>query len=314
MEFEDFPNKYRPKTFTDVVGQAKAVKLLSGHIENHTLPRLLIFQGPSGCGKTTLARIAAREVGAKGTDLISIDAAKDNTVPVAKSISNKVRSHPLVSKVRVFLIDEAHILTKQAQNVLLTPCEDASKVSHIFMCTTQPKDIISTLHTRATKIGVDSISENDIYKLLVKVVVAENAQNKTNENVAKKIASKCEGSARKALVLLSNALCFDNEQEQLASVDEVPEDEKNAYELVKAIFNSDWQTAADILGNFNTPIESARQLILNYAAKVILPKKEWKTNKSQKAFKVIECFKYNFFESGKAGFHAATYRACHEKG
>ena len=115
--------KYRPKDWSDVLGQNAALQMLEVMVEDKEVPQAILFTGPSGCGKTTLARILQRKLKTAKTDRISINANRVKGIDMVRDIANTIGLAPL-KKSRVYIIDEAHKLTPDAQGAFLDLLED----------------------------------------------------------------------------------------------------------------------------------------------------------------------------------------------
>jgi DNA polymerase III subunit gamma/tau len=139
--------KYRPETFDDVVWQDSVVSVLREAIKNKTFSHAYLFSGSRGLGKTSIARIFAREIGTKESDLHEIDAASNRGIDDIRELREAVRSLPFESEYKVYIIDEVHMLTKEAFNALLKTLEEPPRHVIFILATTEihklPETIIS---------------------------------------------------------------------------------------------------------------------------------------------------------------------------
>lgn len=164
----------RPRTFNDVLGQDDIVNTLRTKLGKGEVPRALMFVGPAGTGKTTLARIIARE--AQGWDfpaedepeMIEINAADLGGIDDMRSLVEQTQTYPMVGKVRVILLDEAHQLSKPAQNCLLKPFEQEVSPILWIICTTETAKIIPALQTRCQIFTVARLNKKSIHQLLAR--------------------------------------------------------------------------------------------------------------------------------------------------
>jgi len=210
MAEKELYKKYRPKDFEGVVGQTDALKSLQQMAKNKKIPHALLFTGPSGCGKTTLARIVRRELGCGKHDFSEVNCADFRGIDMVRDIRSRMMQAPISGSCRVWLIDEAHRLTGDAMDAFLKILEDTPDHVYFMLATTNPQKLLKTVRTRCTEISVKSLSNKDIVKLVTDVAKKE---GKTlPKEVAKKIADKCEGSARQALVLLHQIIDLEIQQ------------------------------------------------------------------------------------------------------
>src|SRR3972149_3865540 len=116
--------KYRPQKFSDVIGQSHIVQVLEGAIKLGNISHAYLFSGPRGTGKTSVARILSREIGTSANDLVEMDAASNRGIDDVRGIRDSVNTLPFESKYKVYIIDEVHMLTKDAWNAFLKTLEE----------------------------------------------------------------------------------------------------------------------------------------------------------------------------------------------
>jgi DNA polymerase-3 subunit gamma/tau len=147
MTSEVLYRKYRPQKFSDVVGQDHVVDVLEAALKNGGTAHAYLFAGSRGTGKTSVARIFAREIGTSQNDLYEIDAASNRGIDDIRAIREAVNSQPFESPFKVYIIDEVHMLTKEAFNALLKTLEEPPKHAIFILATTEldklPETIIS---------------------------------------------------------------------------------------------------------------------------------------------------------------------------
>ncbi len=147
--------KYRPKNFNEVFGQENIVKVLESSIKLGNIAHAYIFSGSRGTGKTTIARIFAKEIGTSPNDIVEIDAASNTGVDDIRALNESVSTLPFESKYKVYILDEAHMLSKQAWNALLKTIEEPPKHVIFIFATTEfnkiPETIVSRCQTFAFK-------------------------------------------------------------------------------------------------------------------------------------------------------------------
>lgn len=157
--------KYRPQKFKDVVGQDHVVKVLQGAIDLGNISHAYLFSGSRGTGKTSIARIFAKEIGTTPNDLYEIDAASNRGIDDIREIRDGVSTLPFESKYKVYIIDEVHMLTKEAFNALLKTLEEPPAHAVFILATTELDKLPEWVSPVATFIIVAyffqrSLSEN----------------------------------------------------------------------------------------------------------------------------------------------------------
>lgn len=147
--------KYRPQKFTEVLGQDHIVKVLQSSIKLENIAHAYIFSGSRGTGKTSVARIFAKEIGTNPTDIIEIDAASNTGVDNIRELNESVNTLPFESKYKVYILDEAHMLSKGAWNALLKTLEEPPQHVIFILATTEfekiPETVISRCQTFSFK-------------------------------------------------------------------------------------------------------------------------------------------------------------------
>lgn len=196
--------KYRPEHFGDVVGQENVVDLLSKALKQKKLAHAYLFYGGRGTGKTTVARILAREAGCNPEDIIEIDAASNRGIDEIRELREAVRSMPFSSPYKVYIVDEAHMLTKEAANALLKTLEEPPAHVIFILATTDPDKLPHTIVSRCQKVEFHQPS----LRLLVSRLshVASEEGKKLDDDAGLLIASFGKGSYRDALGVLEQVI------------------------------------------------------------------------------------------------------------
>jgi DNA polymerase III subunit gamma/tau len=148
MSHEVLYRKYRPQNFRDVIGQESVVKSLKGAIENNAIAHAYLFAGSRGIGKTSIARIFAHEIGSSPNDIYEIDAASNRGIDDVRALRDAVAVLPFESKFKVYIIDEVHMLTKEAFNALLKTLEEPPKHVVFILATTEVYKLPETIVSR----------------------------------------------------------------------------------------------------------------------------------------------------------------------
>lgn len=219
--------KYRPKTFDEVIGQDVIVKTLKNAVINNKISHAYLFTGVRGTGKTTVAKILAKTINCdnpenatpcdhcvsclqtnkkQNTDIIEIDAASNNGVDEIRELRSKVSLVPSISKYKVYIIDEVHMLTQGAFNALLKTLEEPPKHIVFVLATTEPQKIPLTILSRCQRFDFKKISEKEIIKQINYILEQENII--LDEKVIKEIARLSYGGMRDAISLLDQALAY----------------------------------------------------------------------------------------------------------
>lgn len=307
--------KYRPRALKEVVGQDAVVSQLEDMIDRETLPHFLILSGPSGCGKTTIARILKSILECGSADFSEINAADSRGIDTVRDIRSHMSLRPISGKSRIWLIDEAHKLTNDAQNALLKMLEDTPSHVYFFLATTDSPKIIRTIHTRGTELKLKAMSEEALRQVLDDV--AHKERMKVSDDVLAAIVDACEGSMRKALVILGAVGHLRGDKDQLKAVTSTTHTREQAFDLARLLFarGASWAEAAKILRSVKEEDpEGIRYTILGYARSCMVGSDTKPPNAAlgSRAFQVIDIFGRNFYDSKHAGLAAACWEAIHK--
>ncbi|MFT5036926.1 MAG: DNA polymerase-3 subunit gamma/tau [Candidatus Azotimanducaceae bacterium] len=189
--------KYRPTAFKEVRDQEHIVSVLEGAIAKKTIPHALLFCGGRGTGKTTLARIFAKEIGTSDVDLYEIDAASNRGIDDIRELREAVHTVPYESQRKVYIIDEVHMLTKEAFNALLKTLEEPPQHVVFILATTEEEKLLPTITSRCQVFTFRSPSRTVLAKTVTEVAKKEGFTLDTD--AADLIAVAADGSFRDAL-------------------------------------------------------------------------------------------------------------------
>ncbi len=238
--YQTLYRKYRPSSFDEVVGQKVIVRTLKNAIEHNTLNHAYLFTGPRGTGKTSVAKILAKTINCEhlenllpcnncvsctqinnkqSVDIIEIDAASNNGVDEIRELKSKVNLVPSISKYKVYIIDEVHMLTDAAFNALLKTLEEPPEHIIFVLATTEPYKIPATILSRCQRFDFKKIHENDIYNRLK--YIAEMEKVKIDDESLKEIARLADGGLRDALSLLDQVIAYAKDKVTLEDVHEI---------------------------------------------------------------------------------------------
>src|SRR6185437_9164706 len=148
MAHQSLYREYRPATFADVVGQEQVTKPLAEAVTAKKIGHAYLFAGSRGLGKTSVARIFAKEIGCTEKDLYEIDAASNNSVEDIRQITENVYTLPFESPYKVYILDEAHMLSKSAWNAFLKTLEEPPPHAVFILATTELDRVPDTVQSR----------------------------------------------------------------------------------------------------------------------------------------------------------------------
>ena len=239
--------KYRPKSFSEVIGQDSITKTLENSIKINQLAQALLFCGPRGVGKTSCARILANMINDNDTNtsedfsfnVFELDAASNNSVEDIRKINEQVRIPPQIGSHKVYIIDEVHMLSNSAFNAFLKTLEEPPKHAIFILATTEKNKIIPTVLSRCQIYDFKRITIKDIQLYLSNI--AEKNKLSFQENAMFLIAQKADGSLRDALSIFDRIVNFTNGNlTEIAVAKNLNLLDQQTYsEIGKMIFNND---------------------------------------------------------------------------
>ena len=239
MSYQVLYRTYRPSKFSEVVGQEYIVKILKNTIKNQKVAHAYLFAGPRGTGKTTIAKLFAKAINCENfneescdecasclafkennhPDIIELDAASNNRVEDIREIIDQVPYAPIISKYKVYIIDEVHMLSSSAFNALLKTLEEPPAHVVFILATTDPQKIIPTVLSRCQRYNFSKISNLNMKKKMMEILDKENL--KYEEKALEEVAMLAEGGMRDALSILEQVLSYNNEGVYLEDIQKI---------------------------------------------------------------------------------------------
>ncbi len=217
--------KYRPQIFEDLIGQDVVSETIKNSIKVDKIPNAYLFTGIRGIGKTTIARIVAKSINcsklldnqckikcencnaitnSNHIDVLEMDAASKTGVDDVRDLIEFSRYGPTIAKYKIFIIDEVHMLSKQAFNALLKTLEEPPEYLKFIFATTEIKKIPITVVSRCQRFDLSRIKSSELFEFIKKIKDKENG--KASDEALRLIVKISEGSVRDALSLLDRAL------------------------------------------------------------------------------------------------------------
>lgn len=196
--------KYRPQNFKEVMGQEHIVSVLENEAKSGKIAHAYLFSGSRGTGKTSIARIFAKTLGVNSEDIYEIDAASNRGIDEIRAIRDAVNTFPYSSKYKVYIVDEVHMLTKEAWNAFLKTLEEPPEHCLFIMATTEAHKLPDTVISRCETFAFRKPSHAILVESILKVVKEEKFEiEKKSGNL---IATLADGSFRDAFSILQKAM------------------------------------------------------------------------------------------------------------
>lgn len=250
--------KYRPRSFDDVVSQDHVISTLRNAIAQNRISHAYLFCGPRGVGKTTMARVVARMINGvsmdvdgeelgRTLDIIEIDAASNSGVDDVRSLRDGVRVPPQNGTYKVYIIDEVHMLSKQAFNALLKTLEEPPPYIKFIFATTEPHKVLPTVLSRVQRFDFRRIKISEIVDRLR--YICEQESISIDDASLHVIARKADGALRDALSIMDQAIAFCGntiEHDALLDALNVVSNDR-LFEIVDCAANHDARRAMEII-------------------------------------------------------------------
>tara|TARA_Y100001970_G_scaffold34771_1_gene43016 strand:+ start:166 stop:1794 length:1629 start_codon:yes stop_codon:yes gene_type:complete len=230
MNYKVLSRKYRPQTFSEIIGQSHVVDTLINSISTNRLAHGYLFSGLRGVGKTTTARVLSKTLNclnlidsypcgkcqncieiteSRSLDVIELDGASNRGIDEIREIKETVKYPPISSQYKIFIIDEVHMLTKEAFNALLKTLEEPPENVLFILATTDSYKIPDTILSRTLRFDFKKITNKVLSEHMAEILVKENI--KYDEAALNVIAFKADGSVRDSLSILDRIISYSDQ-------------------------------------------------------------------------------------------------------
>lgn len=230
----------RPERFNEIIGQKHIVRILQHQLETHNVSQAYLFTGIRGTGKTTTARILAKALNCTGNpvdgqlpcgecesckaikegrflDVIEMDAASNRGVNEIRELIEKVNYPPMVGRYKVYIIDEVHMLTTEAENAFLKTLEEPPEHVIFILATTNPEKVRETIRSRCMRLDFRRVSEDDLIEGMARI--CQRKQVNITRDALALVAQKADGSVRDGLSILEQCISGGDELVDLETVE-----------------------------------------------------------------------------------------------
>jgi len=292
MSYLVLARKYRPKTFSEMVGQEHVVQALTNALTQQRLHHAYLFTGTRGVGKTTVSRILAKSLNCQGPDgqggitatpcgvcpacqdidsgrfpdYTELDAASNRGVDEVQGLLEQAVYKPVQGRFKVFMIDEVHMLTNTAFNAMLKTLEEPPEYLKFVLATTDPQKVPVTVLSRCLQFNLRPMAPETVLEHLTRVLAAE--QVAAESQALRLLARAARGSMRDALSLTDQAIAFGSGQLQEASVRLMlgSVDRSHVFRLIDALAQGDGRTVVETSDTLRTNGLSAASTLEEMAA------------------------------------------------
>ena len=284
MAYKALYRTYRPADFEEIAGQEHITRTFKNALKNNKIAHAYLFSGPRGTGKTSIAKIIAKAVNCEKapidnpcnecdicrgidnntiSDVIEIDAASNNGVDEIREIRDKVKYLPGITKYKVYIIDEVHMLSTGAFNALLKTLEEPPKHVIFILATTEPHKIPATIHSRCQRFDFRGVSVPEMIHRLNTIIDEE--QIDISKEAIKVIAESAEGGMRDAISLLDQVVSYTDKKVIVDDVHAIKGTVSNEklIDIAQAIFANDSVTAIKLLDELIQMGKEAPRLVEN---------------------------------------------------
>jgi DNA polymerase-3 subunit gamma/tau len=283
--------EYRPKSLNEVIGQEHITNTLSNAIKKDAISHAYLFTGPRGVGKTSVARILAHEINnidytdeSIDLDIIEIDAASNRRIDEVRDLRDKVHIAPTSSKYKVYIIDEVHMLTREAFNALLKTLEEPPEHVVFILATTELHKVPDTIVSRTQKYTFKPIYNDSVIKHLKKISKHEKID--IDDEALELIAEHGNGSFRDSISMLDQITGFKGSKITASIISELLgfPDSKNIDNLINSVAKSDVNELFDSIQSLkekgSNPSKISQSIIKKLRDNLLENKTDFDPNKS----------------------------------
>lgn len=302
--------KYRPQNWDEVFGNEALVSMIKQKLEDDALPHTILLHGSRGCAKTTIARLIAKSLGCTESNIFEYNIGKNRKVDEMEDILNTIYLSPIVErgskKLKVYILDEFHMATSHAQNALLKDSEEPPDFVYFILCSTEPKKILDTIHSRCAQYEVKPLQAREMNEFLDCILEAEGKE--ISRKVQSRITINSKGIPRNALMMLETIIDIKDESLALDLVESGLED-VNILEICRILVKggSDlWKSIASLIDRLKQDSEECRLGILGYLAKVACND----PSKAQRMWLIADAFSTPCHYGGKSQLIFQIINAC----
>lgn len=304
----DLAEKYRPGTLDEVINQDPVVKSLKSILGRglESMPHAFLFCGHHGCGKTTLGFILKNEMKCSDMNFEYYNTSNTRGIDTIRDLDKLCRFRPITKEnenpIKLYLLDECHELTRNAQNALLALLENPPEHAYFILCTTEPGQLLDTIRSRCHTYTLQPFNRVRLVALLKGICDKEGIT--FPPGILKKIADSSENSARKALKILDQIIDIPGSDAEVEeAIQNASVDHKEVIDICRIMLEkqyTNWPDLCSMLRSIDAKPEEIRRSILGYLASVAMNSKKYPA----KLITLMTLFSESVMYSGLGGLLA----------